>query len=195
MRLSPVRPHSLRPAGVFVALVVAFGIGVAPACSSDDDATSKGATGAVAATTATVPDWLLSLDAENAEVVGPDDAYRVTLSGYGDVLAFTDRPIRRARRTTVERLVDGWDRTFGTDPPNAALSGITPEGETIDVTVELTEPSGDNESVTFTARGVGIDRNLRLPERLTDVSLFVDDVEDPDEIIYATTFVPWDASF
>jgi hypothetical protein len=194
MRHSLVRATSLRPAALLVAFVVAVGLGVAPACTADKSATSKGSTGAVAATTSNAG-WLLVLDAKNAETARTGDSYHVTLSDYGDVLAFTDRPLRKARRTTVDRLVDGWDRLFGKDAPNAALSGITPDGKSIDVAVELTEPSRDNQSVAFAVRGVGVDRGLRLPERLVDVSLFIDDVDDPTEIVFASTFVPFDSSF
>jgi hypothetical protein len=206
MRHSSARTASFRPAALLAAVVVAVGIGLVPACTADQRATSKGSAGAPAATaparsakptTAPSPSLLLALDAKNAETARVNDGYHVTLTGYGDVLVFTDRPIRKARRTTVELLADHWARLFGNDAPNAAFSGITPDGKSVDVAVELTQVSGDNHTVGFTVRGVGVDRDLRLPEHLADVSLFIDDVSmnNTTEIIFASNFVPFDSSF
>jgi hypothetical protein len=144
------------------------------------------------------PSVLLALNAKNGEsVAGTDGAYRVTLTNYGDVLAFTDRPIRKARRTTVASLATQWKKLFAGDSPNAALSGTTADGKSVDVAVELSQPHGDNQSVTFTVRGVGVDRNLKLPAQFADVSLFIDNVggSSDTELVYASTFVPFDSSF
>lgn len=171
---------------------------MATACTSADDATSSSSKSTSTTTKKATPSVLLALNAKDAESTGATGgAYRVTLTNYGDVLAFTDRPIRKARRTTVAALATQWNQLFGTDAPNAALSGITADGKSIDVAVELGEPHGDNHAVTFTVRGVGVDRNLKLPDQLADVSLFIDDVSGPDdtEIVFASTFIPFDSSF
>ncbi len=139
---------------------------------------------------------LLALDARNAQIAAIDGGSRVTLTGYGDVLAFTDRPLRKARRTTVALLTDHWNRLFGNDPPNAALSGVTPDGRSIDVAVELTAVRGDDSTVAFDVRGVGVSRDLHLPAQLVDVSLFIDDATlNSIELVYASNFVPFDSSF
>ena len=197
MRHSSVLPTPSRPAA-FVALVALVAVvGLAAGCSSATGATRTATSHDPPSkpTTARGPSVLLALDAKNAETASIDHGYRVTLTGYGDVLAFTDRPIRRARRTTVKLLADHWDRLFGKDAPNAALSGVTPDGMSVDVAVELTEVSGDNQTMGFNVRGVGVDRDLRLPEHLVDVSLFIDDVDDSTQIVFASTFIPFDSSF
>jgi len=177
----------MRRTSVLVAAIV-ITLAAATACTSADAATP--------AKKKAHPSVLFALNAKNGEsAAGTDGAYRVTLTNYGDVLVFTDRPIRKARRTTVASLATQWKKLFGGDPPNAALSGTTADGKSVDVAVELSQPHGDNQSVTFTVHGVGVDRDLKLPAHLADVSLFVDDASTNTELVYASTFVPFDSSF
>ena len=195
MRRSSARGTPSRPAVLALALVAVVGIALA-------------AGGSAGASTAKAPDpsakraksrhtsVLMALEAKNADAAQVADGYRVTLTGYGDVLLFTDRPVRKARRTRVALLAAGWPRLFGKDAPNAALSGITSDGKSVDVAVELTAINGDDHAVAFDLRGVGADRNLHLPAHLDDVSLFIDDASlDATELVFASTFVPFDSSF
>ncbi len=149
---------------------------------------------------------LLALDAESAMIEVGGDEHTLTLTEPSDVLAFTDRPVRAAQRTTVAELVARWDRLFGADPPNAALSGLTQDGRSVDVPVELTSAASSGAAVSFTARRIDDGDRTALPAELHDVSLFIDDTSmcpDPTppggdcstEIVYASTFVPFDSSF
>jgi hypothetical protein len=151
---------------------------------------------------------LLALDAGSATVSDDGEEQSITLRETSDVLAFTDRPVRAAQRTSVDQLVQRWDRLFGDDPPNAALSGVTVDGYSVDVPVELTSISATGDDVSFTARRLDDGQNAPVPEELERVSMFIDDgspcggVEGEGaqslcttELVYASTFVPFDSSF
>jgi hypothetical protein len=151
---------------------------------------------------------LLALDAGSATVSDDGEEQTITLRGTSDVLAFTDRPVRAAQRTSVSELVERWDRLFGDDPPNAALSGVTTDGYSVDVPVELTSISADGDEVSFTARRLDDGQNAPVPDELERVSVFIDDVSPcggnegegaqsvcSTELVYSSTFVPFDSSF
>lgn len=136
---------------------------------------------------------LFALNADSATITKRSDGYQLGVDGARDVLVFTDRPVRRAHRSTVAALVAHWHAMFGTDPPNAALSALTPDGRSVDIPVELRDPQLRNGEVTFAIQELGVQH--RLPGQLSHVALFIDDATDATQLVYASTFTPFDSSF
>ena len=90
-------------------------------------------------------EWLVVINAESANLSG--DTLRLDRV-QPVAIAFTDRPLRRARRLMVSELVAAWNQEFGDDPPNAALSWRSSDEEST-VVVRLTEPVLNTESLKF----------------------------------------------
>ena len=94
-----------------------------------------------------------------------------------DVLVFNDRPNRGAAHLTAADFVAEWDGLgFAADPPNAAITGTAADGTAVDVAVELTDPTWDagTRQLAVSARTIGADRDIALPDRFEEVSLFID---------------------
>lgn len=140
--------------------------------------------------------WLFALLAERATAVGDDGGYVVAISYTHDVISFTDRPERIARRFVPAALVAAWSDLFAGEAPNGVIAGRTPDGAEIDVVVELTDAVlVGPDALEFQARPIGDDADSELPPELSDVSLFIDDATIPDSLVYSSTFVPFDVSF
>jgi hypothetical protein len=95
----------------------------------------------------------------------------------GKVVWFSDRPLRRSSHMTVRRFLASW-KSFGfdRDPPNAALAGT--RGKTDhDIVVELRKPkwNASRDELTFLVQP--LDKGVRIPRDLDDVSLFVDSAQ------------------
>jgi hypothetical protein len=133
----------------------------------------------VAAAEITVSD-LFVVTAEVMTTRLDGDAAEIVMVVTDRVLEFTDRPHRGATRIDIAELVQRWDALFGTDPPNAALTGTRSDGTETSSAVELTRPEWDPDTNEFTvrARPIGDDSGQPLPERLTDGSLFIDDASE-----------------
>jgi hypothetical protein len=130
--------------------------------------------------------WLLTLRAQGATV--QRDGGQVTLNFEemdSTLVAFTDRPQRRAETVPVASLTAEWTRIFGDDPPNAAISvddsdavyvvtlGAPIVSSSGEVSFPATEvPEGDPELLGV----VGGSAAAALPASLGPVSVFVDDV-------------------
>ncbi len=148
--------------------------------------------------------WLFAIIGPSARVdagTGPTGT-EVILNEPGDVVAFTDRPERRAVRFTPANLVAEWDTLFGSSPPNAVLTGATPTGQQFEVAVEISglQPT-DGGALGFTMTTIGEDAGTAIPDQLSEVTIFIDDVscdgnsESSLCLVYASTFVPFDSSF
>ncbi len=187
------------PLVAFVLLAAAFAAGrwSAPSGSAADAAspgteTTPGAKSAAAAAEKTSLMWTLHGDAVWVErngaarilvVEGPDR----------DVVWFTDRPVRKSGRMTIDAFLGSWDDPqFREDPPNAAITAVdggdARPGGRRDAVVELTGASYDREHDTlrFSCRcQVGdVDSSWLLatgPDRpfAGAVSLMVDPYETP----------------
>jgi hypothetical protein len=140
--------------------------------------------------------WLFALLGDRATATSDADGFTVVLSGSRDVVAFTDRPDRLSRRIAVGALVENWGGFFDGGAPNGVIAGRTPDGDEIDVVVELTDVLLVGVDVLeFRARPIGDDADIELPSEISDVSLFIDDATCPDCLVYSSTFVPFDSSF
>ena len=192
-----VRHHitgGFRRTSVVVVLAVALS---ATACGSESSPPGD-AGGVSGGETST---WLFSVLGASAEI-GPPDAssggQQVVLRDPGDVIAFTDRPERRAIRMSPANLVADWSELFASSPPNAVLTGITTEGEQVEVAVELTSLApGTGDPLTFSLTTIGEDDGMAISSQLTEVAIFIDDVPCPSStcLVYASTFIPFDSSF
>jgi hypothetical protein len=123
--------------------------------------------------------WLYVIDADAA--VTTDSSLTLTALDQ-DAVAFSDRPVRQARRLPVQELVSGWSAMgFVDDPPNAALA-VTREGKQQTYVVELTEPQLDTDQLTFSY--VRIDEpGEPLPAELSSLAVFIDDAHDGPPVI------------
>lgn len=193
------RRHGLAAIATLMLLVAA---GCAP--GADDTAGNDAASEAATATTAVAEtSWLFALLGDSASTDRLGDTLEMTILNPEDVVAFTDRPDRLARRMTPEALVGMWDEFFANDPPNAVLAGRGPDGGGVDIVVELTDPRlDDSDRLTLTVQAIGEDASAAFPAEITDVSLFIDDVTCPAGdyscstlSVYSSTFVPFDSSF
>lgn len=194
-RSSP-RP-SMRRAGA--ALVVAALVSVVAACG-DTDTGSPSTAGEAAAET---PTWLFSVTGSSAQITSAtaDGSAELVLADPADVVAFTDRPERRAVRFPAETLVTDWPSLFASSPPNAVVTGLDPDGEQLETAVEIASlQSAQGGSLGFALRPIG-DDEVALPAELSEVALFIDDVDcdSPQEtsvcLVFTSTFVPFDSSF
>ena len=194
-RSSP-RP-SMRRAGA--ALVVAALVSVVAACG-DTDTGSPSTVGEAAADT---PTWLFSVTGSSAQITSAtaDGSAELVLADPADVVAFTDRPERRAVRFPAETLVTDWPSLFASSPPNAVVTGLDPDGEQFETAVEIASlQSAQGGSLGFALWPIG-DDEVALPAELSEVALFIDDVgcDSPQEtsvcLVFASTYVPFDSSF
>lgn len=195
-RSSP-RP-SMRRAGA--ALVVAALVSVVAACG-DTDTASPSTAGEAAADT---PTWLFSVTGSSAQITSANDdgSAELVLADPADVVAFTDRPERRAVRFPAETLVTDWPSLFASSPPNAVVTGLDPDGEQFETAVEIASlQSAQGGSLGFALRLIGDDDEVALPAELSEVALFIDDVDcdSPQEtsvcLVFTSTYVPFDSSF
>jgi len=88
-------------------------------------------------------------------------------------LWFADRPTRSAGNQTTRSFVNEWSTNgFDADPPNAVIQFGADEG----IAVELTSPRYNAKKGTLRYTAVVIEQNpVKLPKRLSNVSLFIDD--------------------
>jgi hypothetical protein len=149
-----------------------------------------GAAGAAAATPPAPPGELFLLQAEGGSLTrGADGDLRLVLRGPDrTVVTFADRPARVGGARRLGRFVAGWARTFGDDPPNAALQiDSAPVARDV-VLLELGRPRYDraDRTVTFRVRRLRTTRRVqlsaiarradgRVARRFGRASLFIDD--------------------
>jgi hypothetical protein len=78
---------------------------------------------------------------------------KLTLTGVSpNAIVFADRPVRSAGHQLTISLLDEWksDDSFGKDPPNATVSGLSKDGSTSrDAVVVLKSPKLDGDKLTF----------------------------------------------
>ena len=110
----------------------------------------------------------------------------LTLSGIApQVLAFADRPERKAAVVGSDRFFDNWSNVYVGDPPNAALTLLNGDTSSDTVVLSLGKPgSAGSSRVRFPAQPVSLaPTNLEqferqvdpsVPTAFGDASLFVD---------------------
>jgi hypothetical protein len=158
-------------------VALAFG---ASGCGSDDNSSSTASSAKT-----TQGDYLAVVQATGGTLAKRGNGLELALTGVApQVLAFTDRPERKAGAVKSATFFDTWTREYGGDPPNAALALLNgnPQADTMILTLD--KPRSDGSSVHFRARPVSsIRANLQqfekqsdpsIPTRFSDASLFVD---------------------
>jgi len=120
---------------------------------------------------------------------GPDGDLRLVLRDPdAKVITFADRPARVGGARPLGRFVARWNRTFGDDPPNAALQLDDAPASRDVVLLELGRPRRDRAAgtLTFRVRELRTTRRVQLSaiarradtgvaRRFGRASLFIDD--------------------
>jgi hypothetical protein len=95
---------------------------------------------------------LLVMSARGARLEGNT----LTLEGISpQSIVFADRPVRAAGHALTKHLLEEWapGGSFAKDPPNATVSVLSKEGESVrDVVVEMTSPRLDGDQLSFNVR-------------------------------------------
>ena len=126
---------------------------------------------------------LYVLDGQNARAEAEGGAWRLRVPvPKGRMVAFTDRPDRRAARLDVAAFVERWRANgFAAVPPNVAISGEAKDGAEIDVVAEMTEPAWNAKTREFSALFAPLE-NRALPVQFDQVSLLIDDAQSTIQI-------------
>jgi len=115
-----------------------------------------------------------------------DDGYSLVLEGINEnTIYFSDRPNRVAGHMPTEELVNKWtlgNDSFESNPPNAVMAIVEPDGTQNAITIALTNPVYDLEAMTlqYTAYVIKdeVDAaeqiDVPFPETFGDVALFID---------------------
>jgi len=99
---------------------------------------------AAAAQQPPAPGKLYVVQAEGGSLRHGADGWRLVLNGaVGRTTTFTDRPARVGGTQSLRRFVAAWSRTFGDDPPNAALQLDRAPASRDVVLLELQRPRYD----------------------------------------------------
>lgn len=99
---------------------------------------------------------------------------RVTLGAVAPVtVAVTERPRRQTTRLSTPEFIDGWDTTFGDDPPNASLGVVAGDGRQHEAAIEIREVARDAASgeVRMEVRVL----SGSVPAQFDDATLVIDD--------------------
>lgn len=146
------------------------------------------------------PTYLFVQTAKQAEL----DNQKLTLSGVsGNTVWFTDRPARSFGKLDTQSFVDLWKPSmdgngFGEVPPNAVMvESKSSMGTLQNLGVQgmtLYDPIYNPKTGELTYRITLRTGTLQHPVKLNEVALFVDDMS-ATEIVFSSTFVPFDSSF
>lgn len=146
------------------------------------------------------PAYLFVQTAKHAEL----DNQKLTLSGVSaNTVWFTDRPARSFGKINTQSFVDLWKPSmdgngFGEVPPNAVMVDSKSSIGTLQNLglqgMTLYDPTYDEKTGDLTYRITLRTGTLERPVKLNEVALFVDDMSST-EIVFASTFVPFDSSF
>lgn len=136
---------------MFRVLVAAALLSLAPSVAQAEDAISHPAKTAIGAPTNDVIPSLAVLNAKGATLEGET----LTLTGVApNSIVFADRPIHAAGHVLTSHFIREWDEgydSFAKNPPNATLSVLAKEGDTVeDAVVVLKSPKLDGDKLTFT---------------------------------------------
>ena len=103
---------------------------------------------------------------------GAFDGKRLTLSGVGPTIFFSDRPYRLTGQVRTTEFVTHWDKgsdNFAENPPNATLSTFGDKGVN-SVVVELTDPRLKGNTLSYQVKVL----KGSLPSAFRESSLFID---------------------
>ncbi len=128
--------------------------------------------------------WEFVASGGNATLTAyPGNFWHVTIDNVNpEVLSFTDRPERLARRISMEHLVTAWPELFGGRankeiPPNAALLSMPRDGRPpTKVAFSMTDPTYNPNLKQFSFLATPIEENAIFPGgyQYDQVALFID---------------------
>ena len=123
------------------------------------------------------PCWSFSQISPTANFVPSDDpgVYLLEMNFiWPSMYHFKAAPGEALETIDTGMMVDNWGVYFGTDIPNASLTGYTPEGKTSLVLLTLDNPTYDSEKQTFTYKATVLQGNVDDHPTLTGTTLLVD---------------------
>ena len=134
----------------FAALALAAGLAGAVAESAAADAITSPAEKTIGAAHGQMVPSLAVLNSGGATLTGG----KLTMTGVAaNTIVFADRPVRAAGHTLTSEFIKQWDEgkdSFAKDPPNATISVLASDGQSIeDAVVELKSPKLDGGNLTF----------------------------------------------
>ena len=120
-----------------------------------------------------------ALFVQTAKSVGFENG-KLTLNGLAPTtLYFSDRPDRVVGHITSDEFLDAWDEgedNFADDPPNAALSVFSHDGDEIhDIVVVLKDPALNGDVMTYNVEVL----DGEMPASGGPSSLFIDVIGRP----------------
>jgi hypothetical protein len=121
-----------------------------PGLAGAEDAISHPAKQSIGGSSNEMVPSLAVLNADGASL----DGKTLTLTGVSpNTIVFADRPVRAAGHVLTAHFLKEWDEgidSFAKDPPNATVSVLSKEGDTVkDAVVELKSPKLDGDKLTF----------------------------------------------
>ena len=152
----------------FAALALAAGLAGAVAESAAADAITSPAEKTIGAAHGQMVPSLAVLNSGGATLTGG----KLTMTGVAaNTIVFADRPVRAAGHTLTSEFIKQWDEgkdSFAKDPPNATISVLASDGQSIeDAVVELKSPKLDGGNLTFDVAGQLPEQGRRPPSFLT----------------------------
>lgn len=154
----------------------------------------------VSASPITTTDYLFVQTAKKAELSNKT----LTLHGVStNTVWFTDRPNRKFGKVDTQVFIDLWKPSkngqgFAQDAPNAVMVDQDSSTGTLENLglqgLTLYAPSYNPKTGDLSYQITLQTGTLKAPVALNDVALFVDDMNST-EIVFASTYVPFDSSF
>jgi len=131
-------------------LTAAAGLFVSPALAQAEDAISHPAKKSIGSHSNEMVASLAVLNAKGATL----DGNTLTLTGVSpNSIVFADRPIHAAGHVLTSHFIREWDEgvdSFAKNPPNATISVLSKEADTVDdAVVVLKSPKLDGDTLTF----------------------------------------------
>jgi hypothetical protein len=172
--------HRRRIATALVAAAAATTL-VGSSCSAGEDEARD--LGAPTARESDPPEYFFSLSAGSGSTEPvPDDGRATATVVLSDVapvtVAITERPRRQSSQLSTTDFVDGWNETFGDDPPNASIGVLGADGHQHEAAVEIVSASNAaDDEVDLEVLTLSGD----LPSSFSDATIVIDDADDADD--------------
>jgi hypothetical protein len=126
---------------------------VAPGLACAEDAISHPAKKPIGPTSLTQNDMVASLAVLNAKGATLDGNTLTLIGVAPNTIVFADRPVHAAGHVLTAHFIREWDEgaeSFAKSPPNATISVLSKQGDTVDdAVVELKSPKLDGDNLSF----------------------------------------------
>lgn len=165
------------------------GIIMLNACASEQDMQSNANKSSQADRQSAVR-WLFVMSADEGKIYEEEGQTYLEMSGVAsNVVAFSDRPVRRYKSFDTNEFIVSWQKgvgggSFQSDSPNAAaihaeMTAISDKHDIVPAIVELTDPKLDGDTLTFEIVQLNTqDVEFVMDREYKDVTLFIDSWDD-----------------